>query len=113
LPASQLPIHSMPAAHSRPDELQQLEAVLLLHLRNIELQQAENEADRACIAQELGARSERLSEERTRELEESLALLVACEHELLCGRSVLAHWLQQSRAEAAAGGPLLAGVELA
>ena len=100
LPASQLPIHSMPPAATPEEQLQQLEAVLAQLLANLQRQQVENAADKALLEEEL-AKAGSLPLERRRELEESLRLLAAFEYDLLRGRSTVAQWLQQARAQRA------------
>jgi len=97
LPASQLPVHSIPAAATPEEQLQQLEAVLAQLLDNLQRQHLENTADKACLKEEL-AKAGSLPLERRRELEESLRLVAAFEHDLLRGRSTVAQCLQQAQA---------------
>lgn len=92
-----------PADASPQQRAAQVEAAVQLALASLLAKQAENEAAKARIAAELG-REGGISEARAAELQGTLALITEWEHSVPRAQSVLAQWLQQSRAAAAAAG---------
>jgi hypothetical protein len=102
LHASQLPVHSTPMPSTPQERLQQVEESVRCNLRSLQLKQEENDAVRACIAEELG-QPDGVGEERQRDLEHTLQLIASFERDVPRARSLLAHWVQQSGAEAGMG----------